>query len=80
MSLLDSYPFFDNFILDSLVLFLGFAFVVFLFASIYFIGTILYAISRGLIDKLTKAKGVNKEQEAQVLFFGKEPKNPKHDE
>lgn len=75
MNFLDKMPFFNNFFLDSIVLFLGIGISLALFAAIYFGGTLLVAVMKGLRDKFTKT---NKESSraTQVVFFQKEPKQP----
>lgn len=49
-----SYPYFDNFVLDSIVLFVSMFIVVLGIGIVVYVGQILYALWRAFLDKLRK--------------------------
>lgn len=56
MSFLDKMPYFDNFILDGIVLLLAIPLLIFVLYGVYFAGGILNAVLRAFWDKLRNKK------------------------
>jgi hypothetical protein len=54
-----SYPFFDDFILDSIVLFVSMFLVVVSIGIAVYVGQIVYALWRAFLDKLRKKNKQN---------------------